>query len=205
MSVHAEIEAKFKLDQPQPWQTRLRAAGAVPLGRVLEINRMFDTPEGRLKNADCGLRLREWHGLAPAKGAGSAGAADGALLTFKGPRAASGFKSRTEIQTALDDAAAGGQILNRLGVREVLVFEKIREAWRLGQCEVALDELPRLGWYLEIEGHDPESVTSVRAQLGLADAPLVGETYPALAAAAGERAADGHICLRFAAAEQGGG
>jgi adenylate cyclase class 2 len=208
MSVHTETEAKFKLDQPQSWQARLREAGAVPLGRVLEINRLFDTPDARLRNADCGLRLREWRTL----GAGAAGApgtpgraagTPGAVLTFKGPRAATGLKSRAEIETALADAAAAGQILNRLGVREVLVFEKIRETWRLGPCEVALDELPRLGWYLEIEGRDPEAVTTVRAQLGLADTPIVGETYPALAAAAGDREADGRVCLRFTRA--GGG
>jgi adenylate cyclase, class 2 len=190
MAMRTETEAKFKLDEPQRWRARLRDAGAVQLGRVLEINRLFDTPDGRLKSADCGLRLREWRSLAE-------GGEAGAILTFKGPRAASGFKSRAEIETALADAAAGSQILNRLGVREVLIFEKIRETWRLGPCEVMLDELPRVGWYLEIEGHDAESVSQVRAQLGLAEAPLVGDTYPKLAAATGERSEDGRVCLRF--------
>ena len=213
MSVHTETEAKFKLDQPQDWPARLRAAGGVRLARVFEINRLFDTSDDRLKKGDCGLRLREWHTLEagddpaaasePAAQSGTtAPSRNGALLTFKGPRAAGGLKSRAEIETALDDAAAGGQILTRLGVREVLVFEKVRETWRLGPCEVALDHLPRLGWYLEIEGHDADAVSQVRRQLGLADAPLVGETYPALAAMAGDRDAAGRVSLLFPPGER---
>jgi len=225
MSVRTETEAKFKLDQHQDWPARLRAAGGIRLARVFEINRLFDTSDDRLKKADCGLRLREWHTLeagddptaasdatAPSEPAAPSDLAaesepttrsrNGALLTFKGPRTGGGFKSRAEIETALDDAAAGGQILTRLGVREVLVFEKVRETWRLGPCEVALDHLPRLGWYLEIEGHDAEAVSQVRRQLGLADTPLVGETYPALAAAAGDRDPAGRVSLLFPPGER---
>ncbi len=51
-----EIEAKFRIADPEPFRQALRRPGAEQGGRVLEINRIFDTPERRLLAADCGLR-----------------------------------------------------------------------------------------------------------------------------------------------------
>ena len=185
-----EIEAKFRLPDPEPLRAQLSASGAVRLGRVLEVNRLFDAPDGRLKSAGCGLRVRSWQSL-------DGDGATGATLTFKGPRDASEYKSREEIETAVADANAAITIVQRLGLRERLVFEKRREAWKLHECEVTLDELPLLGWYLEIEGPDADAVTRIRQQLQLAETPLASKTYPHLAYKHGVPCEDGRRELRF--------
>ena len=66
-----------------------------------------------------------------------------------------------------------------------MVYEKHRETWRLERCDVCLDELPRLGWYVEIEGSDATAVGEVRRQLGLHTRPMLRETYVELAATHG--------------------
>lgn len=189
-----EIEAKFRLEDVVAFRARLEQAGT-PVGPpVLETNRIFDTPDGRLRAAGCGLRVREVRSLA-----GDSGQIDSrpALLTFKGPVEAGQFKVREELETPVHDAAALIAILGRLGFREVVLFEKRRETWRVPPCTVLVDELPRLGWFAEIEGPDETAVAQVRTRLGLAAAPLVRETYVALAGSHGDRRAGEPCRLLF--------
>lgn len=181
-----EIELKFRIADPAALRRRLREVGAQPEGAVLEVNTLFDTPPGSLLAADCGLRLRT------CRAAGSDGAAEnetanpsGGLLTYKGPRRAGATKVRMEWETAVANLAAMRQILNGLGYREVLVFEKRRETYTVAGCDVTLDELPQLGWFSEIEGPTAEAVDAVRTLLGLKDAATCRETYIELVAAAG--------------------
>ena len=193
IAMPTEIEVKFRLDRPEPLRERLRQLGTPAGPPVLETNRIFDAPDRRLLNADCGLRVREVRPqpAGPAVGSG----VRPALFTFKGPRQAGQFKVREELETPVQDAAALTAILARLGFREVVVFQKRREAWQVDPCVVTLDELPRLGWWAEIEGPHERAVTDVQAQLGLAKASPVPETYVALAAAHGDQ--DAHGCRRL--------
>ena len=60
--------------------------------------------------------------------------------------------------------------------------------------KVELDELPRLGRFVEVEGPDEATVMRVRADLGLAGLPLIKAGYIALLMddlrARGEQAAE---------------
>lgn len=197
-----EIEAKFQLDAPEPLRQRLRRRGARVTAHVLEVNRLFDTSDRRLLSADRGLRIRTCEALAADDVDQPA-----AVLTYKGPRRAvdtpceeqghsgSAPKSRAELETAVADAATLADILAQLGYQEVVRYEKRREAWRLGVCEITLDELPQLGWWTEIEGPDVATIEETRRALGLADTPIVPATYVEMAAAHG--AVDARGCRRL--------
>lgn len=185
-----EIEAKIRLGDPGPLRTRLRELGAVRQRHVQETNRIFDTRDRRLLAGDCGLRIRESR---PLDGEGPLQP----TLTFKGPREPGPVKSRAELETPVADAQTLADILQRLGFREVIRYEKRRETWRLGDCEVCLDELPRLGWYVEIEGPRAEAIETARRQLGLTALPTLGETYVELAADHGDADAAGCRQLLF--------
>ena len=69
-----------------------------------------------------------------------------------------------------------------LEYEKVLVFEKKRRIWRLGDCKIALDELPLLGSFVEIEGPDDKKIADVQKNLGLADLPHITESYASLVA-----------------------
>lgn len=189
-----EIEAKFRLDDPDALRERLRGLGAGRVAWHRESNHLYDTPEGRLRRSGCGLRVRVAWSLEVE------GAAPTGWLTFKGPRHPGELKVREELESPVDDAAAVMGILERLGWREVVVYEKRREVWHLGACEVTVDELPRLGWWLEIEGPDEETVQATRRALGLEAAALAKDTYVALAAKHGDANADGCRRLVFSVA-----
>lgn len=186
-----EIEAKFQVTDPEPLRQALRRLGAELLRRVLETNRIFDTPDRRLLGADCGLRIRTERPLDRAP----RGPSPPATLTYKGPRQASDLKSREELEVCVSDAGGLADILARLGFQPVIVYEKRRETWHVGPCEVSVDELPRLGWWLEIEGPDAAAVQAAVRQLGLTGPPT-RQTYVEMAAAHGD--ADTQGCRRLA-------
>lgn len=195
-----EIEAKFRCRDVAALRRRLRDSGATCAGQVCEHNEIYDTPQGTLRTTDCGLRLRVATPLADsADGPPTATtpAAPRVTLTYKGPRSADALKSREELETTVGDADAMRTLLARLGYVPRVVFEKRRETWHSGGATIELDELPRLGHWIEIEAGAAATVESVRAMLGLTNEPLVSETYVELAARAGEGAPGHAATLTF--------
>lgn len=180
-----EIEIKFALPRPDLVRSRLLQLGASLVTRRREINRLLDTHHRDLLARGCGLRIREIRSMdnIPA----------GAFLTFKGPISPhlqpdhtslppDSLRDREEIETAVSSAQHISRILHSLGFREVIRYEKVREIWQFADVEVALDELPRLGHFVEIEGPSAPAVASAREILLLNAADALSETYVALCA-----------------------
>lgn len=164
-----EVEVKLKVDSHDPIRAQLIEAGAEFLGRVLETNHIFDSPERTLWASDQGLRVRSCHSLE--------GHAPPATLTYKGPRLESQLKHRQEIQIAVDDAEAARAMLEELCFMELMCFEKQRETWQLNGCLIELDELPYLGCYVEIEGPDEQQVRHTQEMIALTDGTQIPRTY----------------------------
>lgn len=169
-----EIEAKMRVDDHDAIRARLRAAGARHVGNVLEINQFFDTPDRSLLSRDMGLRLRRTRDAATG--------AEGFVVTSKGPAGRGALKRRDEIEFSVSDAGAATRLFERLGFQSDLSFEKRRETWELDGCHVELDELPRLGRFVEIEGPSEDDILRVRDKLGLAQVELVRTSYIAMVA-----------------------
>lgn len=187
-----ETELKLRIVRPDEVRAQLRAAHGIDRGHVDEVNTLFDTPEGRLRAADCGLRVRQARRVGNDVSAGEI-----VTLTFKGPRATGGMKAREELETVVNDADMLGALLGRLGFSPVIVYEKRRETWQLGPCEVVVDELPQLGHFIELEGPDESAVAAVAHQLGLNVNEAVQKTYVELAAEHGVTDAAGVSRLLF--------
>jgi adenylate cyclase class 2 len=104
-------------------------------------------------------------------------------VTSKGPASAGSLKRRDELEFTVSDADAAARLFVRLGFQPDLSFEKRRETWELDGCHVELDELPRLGKFVEIEGPSEDVILRVRDKLGLTRAQLVRTSYIAMVAA----------------------
>ncbi|TWT44800.1 CYTH domain protein [Phycisphaerae bacterium RAS1] len=187
-----ETEAKYRLDDPGSLRRRLAELAARPLSWVAERNELFDTDAGRLRAAGCGLRLRI---ARPLDSVGE----QVATLTFKGPRQpapdAAALKRREEIEFLVSDPDAARTLLRRLGFAPTIIYEKRRESWLLRGCCITLDELPRCGWFVEIEaphtteaesGSGASAIAAAAAGLGLGPASALAETYVDMAAARGD-------------------
>ncbi|HET6404619.1 MAG TPA: class IV adenylate cyclase [Candidatus Thermoplasmatota archaeon] len=77
-------------------------------------------------------------------------------ITYKGPKLDAGSKARREIVVPVPDAAAARAMLEALGFRAVREVRKTRRLFRAEGFEVALDEVPGLGTYVELERVLPE-------------------------------------------------
>lgn len=167
-----EREAKMQVPDHAAVRARLVQLGATRTGWVLESNSFYDTQDRRLLAAGEGLRVRRARDLE--------GDGHSARLTFKGPRQPGVLKTREEIEIAVSDADVIEQIFERIGLARVMRFEKRRETYGLDGCEVALDELPRLGPFVEVEGPSEQAVMAVRVKIGLGNTPLLTSSYTAM-------------------------
>jgi adenylate cyclase class 2 len=184
-----EIEAKMKVDDLQAVRLLLHHHGAKPLGRHLETNIFFDTPDRSLLARDEGIRLRRSRDVVSGR--------EEYVLTSKGPRQQGELKSREELETTVGDIQAMTAILARLGFVQTFSFEKKRESWQLEGCHVELDELPVFGTFVEVEGPSEQVVQRVRDLLGLRDVPLVKPSYIAMVAKYLEEQGGGARTLTF--------
>lgn len=148
-----EIEVKFFVHQLEGIEARILAEGGRLLQpRVSELNLRFDTPDHELERDFRVLRLRQ---------------DTAARLTYKGPGIIrDGVRVRQEIEFEVSDFDAARSFLQALGYRVSMIYEKYRTTYRMGETDVALDELP-YGKFVEIEGPDATVIHSVSNLLGL--------------------------------------
>lgn len=165
-----EIEAKLKVDSHEEIAEKLAGLGAEFLEERLQKDQHFDDAEKTLAKTDRCLRLRRQ----------LTGGQERIFLTYKGAKEKSKFKRRQEIEVEVEDGDSTEKLLSALGYEKTLCIEKRRRVWRLGGCEVALDELPLLGSFVEIEGPDEESIAEVQKSAGLSDLPHIQKSYAAL-------------------------
>jgi len=167
-----EIEAKLKVDSLPEIEHKLAELGAEFLVEQLQIDNFFDDVNATLTKTDRCLRLRKQ----------MVGEGESFFLTYKGAKEKSNLKKRQEIEFEIKDADSVRKLLSALGYGQVLAIEKKRRLWKLGDCEVALDQLPLLGDFVEIEGPDEEKIATVQESLGLTDLPHITESYASLVA-----------------------
>jgi len=165
-----EIEAKLKVDSLQKTVEKLDGLGAEFLEEQLQIDNYFEDADTTLIKTDRCLRLRRE----------IIGKSERFFLTYKGAKEKDQFKKRREIEIEVGDGNSAEKLLSVLGYEKALVFEKKRRVYRLDQCEVALDELPLLGTFVEIEGPNDRKIAEVQKNLGLSDLPHIPESYAAL-------------------------
>lgn len=162
-----EIEAKLKVDSLVEIEQRLTELGAEFVAEQLQTDSLLDDDRETLSATDRCLRIRRQ----------TVDDHKRCFLGYKGGTEAGNFKKKQEIETEVKDAESLARLLAALGYEEKLIVEKRRRLWRLGGCEVALDELPTLGEFVEIEGPDDETIADVQARLELSRLPHVAKSY----------------------------
>jgi adenylate cyclase class 2 len=168
--MHEEIEAKLKVGSLDAVERELGACGATLLGATVQTDAYFDTVARDFTRGDKALRLRRER----------SGQQERLILAYKGPKQADDYKKRVEVELEMSDGAAAEALLVALGYDKALAFNKRRRRWRLCECEVALDELPLLGTFVEIEGPDSRTILHVQEILGLSHVPHTRESYASL-------------------------
>jgi adenylate cyclase class 2 len=168
--MYVEIEVKLKVKSLPEVEKKLAELGAEFLAEQLQTDYLFDDANAALITTDRCLRLRRQ----------SVAGSERYFLTYKGAKEKSNFKKRQEVEVEIIEAEATQKLLSALGYEKVLVVEKKRRLWQLGGCFVALDQLPLLGAFVEIEGPDDETIADVQQRLSLADLTHIAKSYAQL-------------------------
>lgn len=177
-----EIEKKYRLtrEQSEPLRRRLEEVGAEGKGDVAFEENIIYTGPG-LDPRRRVLRLRRVEGRA--------------VFTFKEREPTdAAIKRQREEETEVADADALAAILDALGYRPALIYEKRRAKWNVEGAEVVIDELP-FGLFVEIEGEE-EAILAAEKLLGLESAETEHAPYPQLTMLHGTER-DGVVEARF--------
>ncbi len=165
-----EVELKFPAPDLKVVEQRLLHLGASPSGARQEKDLYFAHPSRDFAVTDEALRIRH--------------CGQSAWITYKGPKLDATTKTRREIDLPLsggpDGFAPWTVLVEALGFRPVAEVSKRRRkahvTWEGRDVEVSLDEVDRVGTFVELElvtGTDDvasarERITSLAAHLGLA-------------------------------------
>lgn len=158
-----EIEAKIQVSDLEALRSRLLQLGAVDEGCALERNWVLDNDIDSLRGSGVLLRVRS-HGDV------------GGILTVKRRMEGGAFKTREEVECMVDSTDDLLRQLEMIGFSIRWIYEKRRQTLVWHDCVLALDELPEIGSFIEIEG-SPESIREVIAQLGLSPDEHLDDNY----------------------------
>ncbi len=141
----------------------------VHMPRTLQRDRLFDLPDGVLRQSRRMLRIRR--------------SGDDTILTYKGPPLSGPHKSREELETSVGNADTLGEILQRLGYVPSFYYEKYRTTFSQNgdnseSAVVALDETP-IGVFLELEGSGAW-IDRTASTLGFLPSDYITASYAAL-------------------------
>jgi len=166
-----EVEVKLLLDKPELAQLKKALGKAKKLGKNTERNFILDYSEMAIASRGCLMRLRF--------------SGDRAILTFKGPKKASNYKSREETEFALGTAKDYKKVVasfGRVGINPTWRYDKVRESFSFAGCHIDVDTLPLLGTVVEVEADSDAKVRAAIAKLGLSGAKSFNGSYYDLAA-----------------------
>jgi adenylate cyclase class 2 len=143
--VQYEVEMKFPVADLAWLEARLAALGAAISAAQSEVDVYFAHPARDFAQTDEALRIRR-------KGPAN-------FLTYKGPKLDATSKTRCEIELGLppgeQQAQAWTGLLDALGFTAVGEVYKVRRKgqvdWQGCRVEVSLDEVERLGRFVELE------------------------------------------------------
>ncbi|MFA5293076.1 MAG: class IV adenylate cyclase [Phycisphaerae bacterium] len=162
-----EIEIKLKVENIEPTAEKLAQLGAKFEGDFIQTDAYYDDSEDSLVNSDRCLRIRKHRNHI----------GEAIELTYKGARENHRFKTRREIGIKVEKAEELTELFEELGYKEKLEFEKKRSLWDFHGCKVALDELPLIGKFVEIEGPDDDTIEQAQKELGLGNLKHIPQSY----------------------------
>jgi adenylate cyclase class 2 len=160
-----EIEKKYRIDKKRLVEL---AAKLIELGATFSYETFEENylhRGGELEAHTAFLRLRKTDKVN--------------TLTYKEKVVTNdGFKRQIEFETDVSDVEATEHIIEKLGYKLSVVYEKHRKAWHLGDVEVVLDEVP-FGYFMEIEG-SMKDIHKTEKLLGAGDLEVEARGYPRL-------------------------
>ncbi|QZX98908.1 class IV adenylate cyclase [Halobaculum rubrum] len=165
-----EVEVKVPADH-DGIRARLADIDATRVRRVRQVDTYYDAPHRDFAETDEALRIRRETVAGDTNAAGNdepGAAADGdgdgdgdgdteTKITYKGPLVEAESKTREEFETAVVDGDAAEGLFGGLGFSPAATVEKDRESFSVDGYTVTLDDVARVGEFVEVEREATEA------------------------------------------------
>lgn len=138
-----EIEVKIPIEAPEKIKKRLLAMGFQSCEKVIEEDMYYNSEYHDVKKYDEALRIRKTRDLLTGK--------TKAQINFKGKKIDQISMSRREYETGIEAPDHMEKILEAIGFTRVSGVKKIRSYLRKGEMTACLDQVEKLGDFLELE------------------------------------------------------
>lgn len=167
-----EVEVKARVIDPKLVERSIIALGASPIGIEAQADTYYSAPYRDFGKTDEALRVRVQD--------------NEYFLTYKGPKMDSVSKTRKEYEVEVNDADSMGNILTSIGFSPIATIVKKRKMFRLGDFLISLDEVRKLGDFIEVEisirdskSHEDkvESIFRLFEKLGIDRTASIRESY----------------------------
>jgi len=155
-----EIELKYRITNPSQIRSKIRKLKVKKLRSGSETNEFYDRGQELFKKKMI-IRLRR--------------SGKEAWLTLKGAAITQRPVKRLEVETSVDFESTA-LILKTLGLKQVFRYVKKREEYKLGTAIITLDQVPKLGWFVEIEAN-PHKIKLIAEKLGLTENQIEDKSY----------------------------
>lgn len=164
----SETEIKIKLESEQSAEVLIRKCSVLSHSapeRQTELDEYFDTENEELKKNDLVIRIRTSNGKS--------------LVALKSPRVfiTQFIQKRIELEFEVSDIHQVKSELEKQGLKASAIIEKRRWGFHLLGCHVVIDNLPFIGWFVEIEGNSPTDIDYCIVKLGLSRRSHVRQNY----------------------------
>ena len=153
-----EIEIKLRIPSVEDAKQLIEKIGKISdnVPEYFEqIDIYYDAKNGDLVKKDFVIRMRIVNG----KG----------YVAMKSPRIFinDAVQKRIELEFEVKDIESIKQKIKNQGLLETTVMEKRRTEFTLDNAIIAIDEVPFIGWFLEIESDGEESIEKIIKDLGI--------------------------------------
>lgn len=138
-----EVEVKAHVKNFSDIESKLNSIGAVKSKIEHQIDTYFNNPDHRdFEKSDEALRIRN-----TLINSGESKI----ILTYKGAKIDDVSKTRKEIEVDIGDSRKMSHILENLGFKPVADVEKQRVTYLFNDCIISLDNVEKVGKFVEIE------------------------------------------------------
>lgn len=163
-----ELEIKIKINSEEHFQAVYENCCKLfgqPSSHLLQLDEYYDTSDAQLKKQDLVIRIRS--------------NGDKKTIALKSPRIElpSGMSSRIELEFLSAQGENVQQQLLSQGLSPNEAAEKERWTFTYEDCEIVLDKLPFIGFFIEIEGPSEIAIQEVVHLLDLASSQVVRKNY----------------------------
>lgn len=138
-----EVEIKIPIADRVILEQKLHENGFVQGKRVKESDTYFNSEGYDLRKMDMALRIRSCKDL-DTKELKS-------FVTYKGPKMDQVSMTRKELETGIEDAEIGKELILSLGFYSLPSVIKVRQYYHLKEITACVDQVESLGDFLELE------------------------------------------------------